>query len=246
MTTRGTRANFSAIDDRLLDGLEFCGKVYDLFEQILGLPDGKRRLRLRKTTTEKRLVEELLPLARYVQTRYQAGRRIKVRWFGGSQPYDAIIWSSGSLVHRGVAPRKVFLEITTAVHPNDHLLRKRLDEHGGSFGVKGIRREGKETVSEPHVFSGGENASDLAQQIMRCLDRKAEKKYPPSTVLVINCVPNCMVFEDEWTSAVEHVRMSTSITFREVFLLDLQGSHSATLYRNRPEKQLGVPPLRLG
>jgi hypothetical protein len=134
VTIQRSQVNFSTIDDHLLDGLDFCGRVYDLFEQVSQLSDGKRRLRLRKTITEKRLVEELLPLARYVQTRYQAGRRIKLRWLSGSQPYDAILWSSGSLFDHGQTPRKVLLEITTAVHQNDDLLRKRLEESGGSSG----------------------------------------------------------------------------------------------------------------
>jgi hypothetical protein len=232
----------ATIDDHLLDGLDFCRKVYDLFDQIKRQPDGKRRLALRKSTADKRFVEELLPLARYIQVRYQAGRRIKVRWLSGSQPYDAVLWFSGSLVDLGDAPRKVFVEITNSVHPNDHLMRTKLHEHGSSFGVKGIHREGKEIVSEPYVLCGGENAEDLAQQILRCIDNKAEKPYPPSTVLIVNCIPNSLMFEGEWTDAVEQVRKAEPIAFREVFLLDLRGSHSATLYGHRkrslrPESQ---------
>src|ERR1019366_7780432 len=87
----------STFDDQLLDGLEFCRKVYDLFDQVQNGPDGIAKLRLRPSKNEKRLVEELIPIARYVQARYREGRRIKVRWLSGSQPYDAILWSSGGL-----------------------------------------------------------------------------------------------------------------------------------------------------
>jgi hypothetical protein len=229
-----SQIDFSTIDGQLLDGLDFCRKVYDVFDQINREPEGKSRLRLRQSKTDKRLVEELLPLARYIQARYQAGRRIKVRWLSGSQQYDAVLWSSGSLVEHGGAPRRVFVEVTTSVHPNDYLRRQLLDQRGGSFGVKGIRREGKAIVSGPYVFSGGENAKDLAEQILARLSAKASKAYPSATVLIVNCIPNCLILEDEWTDAVEQVRKACPrIEFREVFLLDILMSHTMTLYGDR-------------
>ena len=233
--TKQSHIDISTIDGRLLDGLEFCRVVYDLFDQISGEPDGKRRLRLRLSNADKRLVEELLPLARYIQARYQAGRRIKVRWLSGSQRYDAVLWSSGSCVTHGDAPRKVFVEVTSSVHPNEYLVRQRLEQRGGSFGVRGIHRE-KTTgiiVSRPYVFSGGENAKDLAEQVLLRLSEKAEKGYSPATVLLVNCIPNCLILEDEWADAVERVRKGGPIAFREVFLLDMLMSHTATLYGDR-------------
>jgi hypothetical protein len=61
--------NLSTFDDKLLDGLDFCRKVYDFFDQTQGSPDGVAKLRLRPTKNEKRLVEELIPIAHYVQAR---------------------------------------------------------------------------------------------------------------------------------------------------------------------------------
>jgi hypothetical protein len=224
----------SNIDDQLLDGLDFCHKVYDLFDQVNQGSNGKERLRLRPSKIDKRLIEELLPLARYIQARYREGRRIKVRWLSGSQPYDAVLWSSGSLVKYGNMPRRLFVEITTSVHPNDHLRRQLLNHDGGSFGVKGIHRNGKTIVSKPYVFSGGENANDLAAQIVARLTAKAKKPYPSATVLIVNCIPNCLTLEDEWIDAVEQVRKSDpEVRFREVFLLDMLMSHTMTLYGDR-------------
>jgi hypothetical protein len=179
-------------------------------------------------------------LARYIQARYREGRRIKVRWLSGSQPYDAILWSSGSSVEYGGVPRRVFVEVTTSVHANDHLRRQLLHERGGSFGVKGIRRSGKEIVSKPYVFSGGENAMDLAQQILGCL-RAADKPYPPSTVLIVNCTTNCLILSDEWDDAIEQVRAANpSVGFREVFILDPLGSQTTTLYGSRKRRSRSV------
>lgn len=234
---KDSHIDLSAIDDKLLDGLDYCGKVYDLFDQIKREPDGKSRLRLRQSRTDKRLVEELLPLARYIQARYREGRRIKVRWLSGSQPYDAVLWSSGSVVEQGIEPRRIFVEITTSVHPKDYLRRQLLDQRGGSFGVKGIHKDKKTGIidSKPYVFSGGENARDLAEQILVRLKEKAKKKYPASTVLVVNCVANMPLFESEWKDAIEQVQLAIpSIPFREVFfVVDMLLSHSLTLYGNR-------------
>lgn len=235
--TKKTKIDLSIVDDRLLDGLDFCGKVYDLFDQINQGPDGKSRLRMRKSKADKRLVEELLPLARYVQARYREGRRIKVRWLSGSQPYDAILWSSGSLVKHGCAPRRVFVEVSTSVHPNEYLTRELLNQRGGSFGPRGIHRENKTRViiSKPYVFTGGENAEGLAKQILETLRAKAGKHYSPMTVLIVNCLPSCSILlEDEWRIAVEQVsNAKPRIPFREVFLLDMLMSHTTTLYGDK-------------
>jgi hypothetical protein len=232
--------DLSTFDAKLLDGLEFCRNVYDLFEQVRAGPDGIAKLRRRPTKTEKRLVEELIPVARYVQARYREGRRIKVRWFGGSQPFDAILLSSGALVEHRVAPRKLFVEVTTSVHRNEHLARRLLHERGGSFGVKGIFRDKKTggIVSKPHVHSGGEIASELADQILERLRSKADKGYSPGTVLIVNCVPNTLILEAEWNDAIEQVaKAEVHLAFREVFLLETVGSYSRTLYGSQKRRR---------
>jgi hypothetical protein len=220
-------------------GLERLG--CDVFEQVLREPEGKSRLRLRKSKTDKRLIEELLPLARYIQVHYRPGRRINVRWLSGSQPYDAILWSSGALVEHGYVPKRVFVEITRSVHRNDSDSRRLLDLRGGSFGVRGIHRVGKEIVSKPYVFSGGENAKDLAELILASINQKAQKSYSLSTVLIVDCVPPCsLLFEEEWIDAIELVKLAKpSIPCREVFLLVMQMSiYTATLPGDRQ------PPVR--
>jgi hypothetical protein len=118
---RRQQIDISTFDGQLLDGLDFCRKVYDLFDQVRIETDGIAKLRLRPTKKEKRLIEELIPITHYVRARYHEGRQIKVRWFSGSQPYDAILWSSGGLVEHRIVPRKVLLEVTTSVHQNEHL-----------------------------------------------------------------------------------------------------------------------------
>jgi hypothetical protein len=223
-------------DGQLLDGLDFCSKVYNLFDQVSTGPEGIAKLRLRPTKNEKRLIEELIPIACYVQARYREGRRIKVRWFSGSQPYDAILWSSGGLVEHRMAPRKVLIEVTTSVHQNEYLTRQLLHERGGSFGVKGVSRDKKtgDIISKPHVHTPEELATDLAGQIVERLRSKSEKNYQPGTVLIVNCVANSLIYDSEWNDAIERViKAQVHLAFGEVFLIETVMSYSATLYGAR-------------
>jgi len=246
---RREQLDLLTFDGQLLDGLDFCRKVYDLFDQVQAEPDGIAKLRLRPTKREKRLIEELLPIAGYVQERYRVGRRIKVRWFSGSQPYDAILWFSGSFVEQRMVPQKLFVEVTTSVHQNEHLARRLLHERGGSFGVKGISRDTKtgDIVSQPHVHMRDELATDLAGQILERLKRKSDKNYSPGTVLIVNCVADSLIYDSEWNDAIERVtKAQVHLAFREVFLIDAVMSHSTTLCGDRKRKRRAQAKFQKG
>jgi hypothetical protein len=237
--TEGNAGGFAALDGRLFDGLDFCRQAYDLFDQVRRSPDGVKNLRLRPSKLEKRLIEELLPIARYVQARYREGRRIKVRWRSGSQPYDAVLWSWGAIVRHGMAPRRLLVEVTTAVHQNEHLARRLLQEQGGSFGVKGITRDATgQIVSKPHVHVNDEITTDLASQVAACIRNKADKGYPFGTALIVQCVANSLTLESEFADAVDRVRaMHIHHAFREVFIFESISLTSATLYGRREERR---------
>ena len=132
-----------------------------------------------------------------------------------------------------MAPRKLFVEVTTSVHQNEYLARRLLHEQGGSFGVKGILRSKKtgDIVSKPHAHTPDELATDLAGQILERLKSKSDKNYSQATVLVINCVPDSLILDSEWNDAIERVtKAQVHLAFREVFLLEPVMSHSTTLY----------------
>jgi len=226
--------DLSTFDGKLLDGLNFCRRVYEFFNQTRTGADGIAKLRLRPTKNEKRLIEELIPLARYVQARYREGRCIKVRWFSGSQPYDAILLVSGTFLDMGYHPRKIAVEITMSVHRNDYLTRELLHQQGHSFGVTAIARDKKTRaiVSTPYVVTNDERVTELAAQIINRLKAKAVKNYLPDTVLIVYCVLNGIILQDEWDEAVKRVaEAEVHHAFKEVFLIDTgPASYSATLY----------------
>ena len=167
-------------DNHLMNGFEFCKKAYSFFEEIRRSPKGVERLRLRKGRLEKKLIEELLPIAKYVQARYRHGRQLKVRWKDGTQNYDARPLSSGHLADIGQVPKRHYVEVTTAVHENDHIERDLLNKTGHSFGVKGIKKDlqtGK-YASQPYCYTNNESSEDLADKIAERITAKAKIKYP--------------------------------------------------------------------
>lgn len=181
------KPDISVFDNHLMNGLLFCKRVYDLFAHIRSSPGGIKRLRLRKGKIEKKLIEELIPIARYVQARYSQGRQLKVRWVDGDQHYDATLLSAGPMADKRLVPKRQFVEVTTAVHESDHFSRRLIDEHGGAFSVKGIelKQKPKKVVSNPYVYTNDEAQNDLANRILGRIEAKTEIDYPSKTVLVI-------------------------------------------------------------
>jgi len=233
----------SDFDNHLMNGLDFCRKAYTLFEEIRKSPDGVERLRLRKGRLEKKLIEELLPLARYIQARYSHGRQIKVRWINGMQNYDARLLSAGVLVDKRLVPRHQYVEVTTAVHENDHISRRLSNEQGHVFGVKGIQKEPQtgKYISRPYVYTNHELSEDLAEKILERIKAKSKIEYPRGTTLIMQCFLDTLFFENEWEYAIQMVKKSeTEHRFHEIFVFDSNHHYSATLYgekRNRRARQ---------
>ena len=230
------KLDLSTLDGRLLVGLNFCRKVYELFTQTRAGADGIANLRPRPTKLEKRPIEELIPIARYVQARYREGRRIKVRWLSGSQPYDAVLLNSGAFVDKGITPRRILIEVTTSVHPNEYFARQLLNEKEFSFGVEGISRHKKSRamVSTPYVDTNDDKVTTLTAQIIARIKAKTAKSYPPNTVLIMFVVLNGVTYQEEWNEATNRVAQANERHgFSEVFLIE-----TTVAWRSATSKEL--------
>jgi hypothetical protein len=65
---------------------------------------------------------------------------------------------------------------------------------------------------------------DLAAQILARLADKAAKRYPPNTVLIMQCYCNTLTLDTEWEEAIRRVKAAQpAIPFREVFLIENAG-----------------------
>lgn len=216
--------SYADVDGVWLDGLEFCSRVYATHERLMLEPDSTTRLRTRPTDFEKKLLEELLPLCRYIQTVYGPGRHLSVRWRSGDQSYDAEYLQRGKLVDKRKLPPSGYIEITGAMHSNEHLLRERLESHGHAFSVDGLsvsgtKRKGNRTVDSKVL--GGNDASAtaaMAELICQSIERKAGR-YPDHTTLIVECTLNTQYGDDNWQDLIEIVRQGLQEhSFDGVFL----------------------------
>lgn len=220
------------LDGRLLDGLAFCATVYDILEEIQGTPGGLEELRLLTSKRAKRLMEELLPLARYVQSRYGPGSRLRIRWAGGNQPYDAFVLGSGLEFERRPLPRREYVEVTTAAHKNDYLVREQLHRQGLTWGGRTAARNRttREVTSEPSVYDRDERLAEHVAIIGAAIAEKTAKSYPKPVTLLVRCIFSLPVLEDEWAHVVKTLRERESKhAFREIVLLDQVGRRCTTL-----------------
>jgi hypothetical protein len=226
-------SGLSQIDGNLIDGLQFCAHVYKLFENIRATEDGRSRLRMRASDVEKKLVEELLPICKYVQTKYRAGRYLSVKWVDGNQRFDAEVRQSGGHIDLGHYPSDAYLEVTCVMHPNDYLSRELLDSGGVAFGIEGIRRVKKtrEIRSQPIVRNNMDFIDAYCPLVLGQITKKAGIDYPAQTTLIVQCSLNRLYTSDEWGALVVKVRDGLpEHKFREIFMFDVVSEYDCSFY----------------
>lgn len=223
--------DLKGLDGKFIDGLEFCRHVYALFEEVHGGDEGSRKLRERQRP-EKMLIEELLPICRYVQAFYGPGLYLSVCWLTGMQ-YDAKVKAVGGVVEAGGWAAEGTLEVTQAVHPNEYLMRERLQAEGYAFGLEGLRRtvdaNGKKAVdSVPTGFSNQSYIADFSEIVLDAIRAKIAKPYPNDTTLVVDCTLNTVYSQAEWEELVSRVRAAMpQHSFVRVFICAGAAGYSA-------------------
>ena len=192
-------------------------------------------MRMRLTIVEKRLIEEILPIARYVQFKYKVGRNIKVKWVNGSQNYDAVIHQAATTVKTDEFPKECFLEATCAVHDNYHLSREHINNGNTVFGLDGLSRDkkSKTITSTPVVRSRRDFVHDFADIVINRIDNKSSKTYPDNTILVVECNLDTLYTDDEWGEMINLIKARIQgHPFIEIFLCDGIQDHYATIRPN--------------
>jgi hypothetical protein len=218
-------------DGQLLNGLDFCIRAYAMLDELADSSGGIEELRLLTTLRSKRLIEEILPIAVYVQFHHNLGLRLRVRWLSGNQPYDACLLCSGGFVEHGSVPREQFLEVTTAVHPKHYLVREKVAKDGFAFGPDDIHRDRttKQIISNAVVKDGTKAQFELADIIVARIIDKKSKHYPVETSLIVQCEA-MLALPNEWADIVDSVRSRVSgHPFREIFLYNGLSARTAAL-----------------
>lgn len=227
--------SLSEFDGIRLEGLTFCAMTYDLFERIRGLPDGTSRLRLRPTDVEKKLLEELMPIAKYVQDNHRPGRYFSIEWHSGNQGFDAKVFQRGGYVSENYFPAESFFEVTCAVHENDHLLRERLDTEGDAFGLEGLRRVkvngAKAVASDVVSYTNLDFIDKYLVIVFQAIENKRNKSYPENTTLIVQCRLNVLYLRHEWETLIARLTESVIVApFREIYLYDPTTHYNHSLF----------------
>ena len=221
-------------DNKLLDGLAFCRLVYDYFEQVRQSEGGVRTLRARPRPV-KRLLEELLPIARYVQAHYGPGKYLSIRWMNGNQQFDAQVETTGAYVDNTGWPASSTIEVTHAVHENDHLMREKLNSEGAVFGLDGISRViaedgSKQVASVPVSYTNRSYIQDMQKIVVAAIQAKVSKSYPKHTALIVDCSLITLFLRDEWETLVTLIRADMpKHEFMEIYLTAGQVGYAAFL-----------------
>jgi len=181
---------------------------------------------------ERRLLGELLPICAYVQASYRPGRYISVRWVDGPQTYDAELEQRGAYVSENFYPATGFLEVTSAMHPNEYLGRELLEKEGFAFGVDGLSRRNDGSIeSVPVSYTNREFVGSFSKIVLGQIAKKERKPYPTDTALIVHCTMNLPYLPDEWTDLVGRIRSELPASrFREIFLYDSVGPHTHRIF----------------
>ena len=214
--------DLSELDGVPLDGLEFCRVAFRLFEDARASEDGVRALRARSTRNAKDLVDEILPICKYVLLSYRPGRYLKVEWIQGNQGFDAKLAQSGDYVRHGEFSEYGHLEVAAAMHENEYLSWRLMNEGVPVFGLSGIEKQARaQPVSRPVVRRGQSHVKEFLPSILRVLKKKAQISYPDSTSLILCCSLNGVYLEEDWRYMISEVKSKApSSSFQEILIFD--------------------------
>lgn len=203
----------------LLDGLEFRRRVYSKLSKINSL-ETNHHTQPDRPRFVKKIYEELIPICRYIEIFYGPGKIISVMWLDGGQPYDAELNTKGLLVENGKWPANEKLEVTQAIHRNEHKSREVLKKWGYHYDMEnldkykcGNSKENNDFTPEFTYYDLGEHPSDIqrniqqiSEMIVKSIEAKNTKhdkgRYSENTNLVVNLTPPILINSNEWNQII--------------------------------------------
>jgi len=178
---------------------------------------------------------EILPIAKWVQESYRPGRRIGITWRDGGQRFDAEVIQVGAQIENSTIPERCILEVTQAVHPKDHLVRKHLAIHGHAFSPDGMSRNADgSTDSQAVSYDRLQRSMGDAGLVLDAIRKKTNKRpaYPDGSLLIVVMTPSCLHLTDEWAAMLDAVDDSMEFgPFREVYVYDESTYRGRVFYR---------------
>jgi len=185
----------------------FTARAFKAFDSLSGYA-----VRGRTGKGTKQLIEEVIPLAVFLRSLEIPQRQVRGRYFPGSQQFDAKLRIRGIEVDHGLLKPSYFIEITSAVSPNDHLKREALNLNGFAYSGDDIIRTGSRSTknvmitSRAAALNPGESITKAAQWIRDALRKKSQINYRTPCILVVRVEPDHYPSISDWASLAKIVR----------------------------------------
>lgn len=187
----------------------------------------EHRLRKSRNLAPKKLLEEVLPIAVFLKYFDTPSRTPRCRYCPGNQPFDAQLKVTGREVELGLLKSMYYLEVTTAIPHDDHLVREALHRHGfvvtsGSHRRVGSRRRGREVIeTSPEVRDYDFPVAQLASLVEHALDRKQAQDHPNPAMLIVVVSPDRPLGCSDWAKVQDELtRRTDSSGFAGHYVVD--------------------------
>jgi hypothetical protein len=166
-----------------LSAFEFARRARQVHAKLSGSD-----IRMRREAT-KQFVEEVVPLSVFALWFQTASRTVRVRHCAGNQRFDAKLRVDERTGEVEVVRRDYHVEVTVACDLDDYLARECLERNGFRYYGGPLERIGygrsKTVKSSLRAVDPDDRLIEIAQNVERCLERKASNEYPPHTILVV-------------------------------------------------------------
>ena len=207
--------------ERRMASKEFVKIAFDAFLKTRELETGISDLRLRTGDFNKKLVEEILPIAVFIGSFERVGLNVECQYFSGDQSYDARLYCDGLLVEKKSVLNEYYIEVSLACHPKDYLKRQATEQGVPVFGGNQIEKVNGIISSLPSVRTIDSIISEHFDFINQRIAKKASGSYPDNTYLIVPLFPDTLILWNEWTSIIgKFSSCITAMPFSGIFIYD--------------------------
>ncbi len=181
--------NLDDIDGIELTASEFIEKCRDARHYVHSQNDYGRVVRDPRgyPNIAKKLKDEIIPISLYLQHVGNDLENLKIIWKKGSQKGDAQVFDEKWLM----------LEVTTARHPNEYLVRHRINQSGGSFTADGLTKNNSGIESKPVALGYYENIERYQDLIRERIAKKSEDYRGCTIRLIVHVIQDGLILDDE-------------------------------------------------
>jgi hypothetical protein len=170
----------------------------------------------------KYLLEEVLPLAYFVRFFDLPERRVRCKYLGGTErDVDAELLLTGRQVELQFAPPRLWVEVTSAQFPKEHLRREALGLYGAVFIDPNIKREGPTIVSRPTVVDGETPVHNATKWLSDAVSKKLSQQYPDPCALLVRMVVERHLTIGEWSGVAEAIApLRSQSSFHAIYVVE--------------------------